>query len=91
MVTPIKKRLNYIFKILFRKLEILNCILKKKSQMTETETKMLIFTKVPSQIFRALSLLQNSVPNGSWVHRLCSESPPFFPHELSCVYLMDVS
>lgn len=66
MVTPIKKRLNYIFKILFRKLEILNCMLKKKSQMTETETKMLIFTKVPSQIFRALSFLQNSVPKGFW-------------------------
>ena len=52
---------------------------------------MLVFTKVPSQIFRALSFLQNSVPKGSWVHRPCSESPLFFPHELSCVYLMDVS
>lgn len=83
-VTPIKKRLNYIFKILFRKLESINCILEKKSQMTETETKMLIFTKVPSQIFRALSFLQNSGPKGSWVHRLCLESP-FSPHMSSAV------
>lgn len=28
-VTPIKKELNYIFKILFRELESVNCILKK--------------------------------------------------------------
>ena len=78
-VTPIKKRLNYIFKIMFRKLESINCILKKKSlRWLKQKQKCWYLQRCPLKSSGHWAFC-SSVPKGSWVHRLCLESPPFFP------------
>lgn len=78
-VTPIKKRLNYIFKIMFRKLESINCILKKKSlRWLKQKQKCWYLQRCPLKSSGHWAFC-SSVPKGSWVHRLCLESPLFFP------------